>query len=158
MEAIRPDDPTDPHRTVVGTALWVLSGVAVLAGGLLHLKIWNDQYKDLPSAVPGRNVVKLGFPVNAAASLIVALALVAVALGAVAVIRRYVVPVALALEVASLAALIQSRRGTFFDWSEKGWSSNAKQVLIVEIVATVLLVAAAFLPAFLKRRQATHPA
>lgn len=156
MEAILPEDPTDPHRTVVGTGLWVASAVFVLAGGVLHLLIWNETYKDLPSAVPGRWVVQTGFPINAAASVIVAAALVAVAFGALRTIRPYVVPAALALAVASLAALIQSRRGEFFNWSENGWDTDAKRVLVVEIIAVVLLIAAAVAPALLNRRQTAN--
>ncbi|MGI8757611.1 MAG: hypothetical protein ACR2MB_17495 [Acidimicrobiales bacterium] len=152
MDAIRPEDPTDPHRTILGTAGWVLAALAVLAGGLLHLKIWNSDYRDLPKEVPGWWVVKVGFPVNAASSVVIALALALVAFGAVVALRRFIVPAALALEVGSIAALVQSRRGTIFRWSEKGWTTNAKQVLIVEIVGTVLLVIAAMLPAYLKRR------
>lgn len=156
MEAIRAEDPTDPHRTVVGTVLWLVAAVAVLVGGILHLQIWNKDYKDLPSVVPGGWVVKVGFPVNAAVSVVVAAVLAGVAFGALSVLRRYVVPAALVLEVLSLAALIQSHRGTFLRYQEQEWDSDAKVVLVVEIGATVALVVAGFLPAYLKRRQETQ--
>ncbi|MGI8710926.1 MAG: hypothetical protein ACR2LA_08050 [Acidimicrobiales bacterium] len=153
MDAIRPEDPTDPHRTAVGTVLWLLAAGAVLVGGVLHALIWNRKYRDLPSVVPGRWVVQVGFPVNVGASVIVAAALAAVAFGALAAVRRFVIPVALLLEVASLLALIESRRGSFFQWTEREWDADAKEVLVVEVLAVLALGAAAFVPAFMARRR-----
>lgn len=157
MEAITPDDPRDPHHTPLALAVWLASAVGVLAGGLLHLKIWNSDYRTeelLPSEVPGSWVVKTGFPINAVVSVVVAAAIAACAFGLIRVIRPYILPIALAVEVASIGALIASRQSSIFDWSEKGYDGDAKLVLVVEIVTIVLLIAAAVLPTILRRRSA----
>lgn len=154
MEAITPDDPRDPHHEPVALAAWLASAVGVLAGGLLHLKIWNSDYRMLPGGgvIPGVWVVKTGFPVNAAVSVLVAVGLALTAFGLVSVIRRFVIPVALAVEVGSVGALVASRQSSIFDWTEKGYTGDAKLVLIVELVTIVLLVGAAMLPTLLRRR------
>jgi hypothetical protein len=154
MEAITPVDPRNPHHTPLALAVWLASAVGVLAGGLIHLQIWNSTYRALPGGgvIPGVWVVKVGFPINTAVSVLVAIALALCAFGMVPVIRRFVIPIALALEVSSLGALIASRQASIFKWTEKGYDSNAKEVLVIEIVTVVLLVAAAVLPTLLGRR------
>lgn len=149
-----PDDPRDPHHTPLALVAWLAAAVGVLAGGLLHLKIWNSDYRTLPGGgvIPGAWVVKVGFPINAAVSVLVAVAVGLTAFGLVAAIRRFVIPVALAVEVASIAALVASRQSSIFSWTEKGYDTHAKQVLVVELVTVVLLVAAAVLPTALRRR------
>lgn len=155
MEALTPDDPRDPHRTPLALGVWLVSAIGVLAGGLLHLKIWDSDYRDLPSdaGIPGAWVVKTGFPINTAVSVLVAAAVAVCAFGLLRVIRPYLIPVALAVEVASIGALVASRQSSIFGWAEKGYDSQAKQVLLVEIVTVVLLVGAAVLPTLLRRRQ-----
>ena len=53
----------------------------VAAGGYVHLREWLGSYRSLPSAVPGAAVVKVGFPITAAISVVLAVVLVATALG-----------------------------------------------------------------------------
>jgi hypothetical protein len=158
MDAITPEDPRDPHHTPLALVAWLASAVGVLAGGLLHLKIWNSDYRMLPGGgvIPGVWVVKVGFPINAGVSVLVAVALAVCAFGLVPAIRRFVIPVALAVEVASLGALIASRQSSIFKWTEKGYDSHAKEVLAVEIVTVLLLIAAAVLPTVLGRGRSAN--
>lgn len=134
--------PSTAGRFGPATILQLLAALGVLAGGLLHLQIWNDSKKDIPAQVPGVWVVQEGFLLNVAASVVVAGLLVATAFGALAVIRHLVLPAALVVLLGSIAALVLSRGPGIFGWSEKGWDGDAKQVLVVEIVATLLAVAA----------------
>ena len=114
----------------------------VLAGGFIHYRIWQQQYKDLPAPVPGRWVVRTGFPVNAAASLVLALALIAVGLPALARLRRLVVVGALAFEIGSIAVLVTTRSRSVFGWLEKGdWGTNPTRTIRVEIVTVAALLA-----------------
>jgi hypothetical protein len=114
----------------------------VAAGGLLHLNIWNDEKKDLPSQIPHVWVVQEGFLFNFAVSMVVAAAVVAVAFGAVPVIRRYVIPAAIAVQIGSLAALILSRRSDFLGYQDKVWDTDAKQTLWLEIATLVVALIA----------------
>ena len=118
-----------------GTFVRLLAALAVLGSGVLHLKIWNSQYKGdlLPSSFPGAWVVKTGFPAQAA----VCVALVALLL----FVRRPIVWVAaLLVQVGSVAALVLSREASIFGWKEPVWNSDAKQVLGVEVVAVLALI------------------
>lgn len=122
-------------NATVRTALRVAGALLVLAGGLLHLRIWGSDYRDIPSdaGLPGLWVVKTGFPVNAALSVVLAIAVVAFA-------RRPIVWLAaFGLELGSIVALVLSRESSIFGWSEPLWSSDAKTVLVVEILAAVAL-------------------
>lgn len=118
--------------------LLVAASALVLAGGVVHLREWLDVYRNIPSSVPGASVVTVGFPVNAAVSLVVAAALV------IAIARaRILVPVAvgaLVFQVASLGMLIATREGTVLGWTEPIWTPAAKQSLVVDIGAIVALV------------------
>lgn len=117
--------------------------LAVVAGGALHLRIWDQDYRDLPEgAIPGLWVVQTGFPVNAAVSVVVAAAMFAVALGALARGRVVVLATALAVQIGSTVALVASRGPGIFGWTEKGYSGDAGSILVLEIVAVVLIVAA----------------
>lgn len=127
------------HRSGFDTAklqrpLVIAATLLVAANGLLHLKIWNSDYRNLPSQVPGQWVVKVGFPVNAALAVVLAVALVVL-------IRQRLVPVAAALFTAgSLAALILSRSSVgIFGWKENGWTSNAKMSAVIEVLGLVVL-------------------
>ena len=114
----------------------------VLAGGYVHLREWLAFYRDIPAEVTGSAVVRLGFPLNAAASLVLAAGLVA----SVFVFRR-LAPVIVAgsalFQVSSLAVLVQTRTGTVLGWSEASWTLGAKQTLAVEIGALACLAGVA---------------
>ncbi|MCU1372639.1 MAG: hypothetical protein JWO77_3833 [Ilumatobacteraceae bacterium] len=121
----------------------VAAAVAVAVGGLLHLRTWNSDYREIPDgAVPGLWVVKAGFPANALLSVLVAAALVAIAFGALGRIHRLVLAAGLILEMGSIAALVASRGPGIFGWSETGYEGSAVQILVVEAIAVVLLTTA----------------
>lgn len=110
----------------------------VVAGGLVHLREWLDGYRAVPEDVAGSAVVRVGFPVNAGLSFLVAIALIAT----VFVVRRAApatVAVALGLQIGSLTTLIVSRTGSVFGWSEPVWNRGANQARAVEIGALVSL-------------------
>lgn len=116
----------------------ILSLVALYtaAGGYVHMQEWLDGYRNIPSGVPGSWVVRVGFPVNAAAAAIVAVALVVAA-----VRRRGGVPALLAavgLSAGTLSMLIATRTGSVFGWAEPVWTSGANQARAVAIGALVL--------------------
>jgi hypothetical protein len=119
-----------------------LSVMFISAGGFIHLREWLDIYRLVPADVPGAAVVRVGFPVNTAASLVFAIALVLV-------FRRHsrltqpVIFAALAVQAASLATLIATRIGSVFGWSESTWTPGAEQTRAVEAAAIVALVALA---------------
>jgi hypothetical protein len=85
-------------------------------------------------------VVRLGFPLNAATSLIIAAALVFCALRK-SPFAPYVVTGAVLFQMGSLGALIATRTGSLFGWSEPTWTLGANQTLAVEIGALLSLVA-----------------
>ncbi len=123
----------DPIAPLVAAA-----SVFVLAGGWIHLREWLDGYRDVPSTVPGAEVVTVGFPVNAAASVLAAGALVV----ALFLRRRWlpaVVGVTALFQVGSLAVLVLSRRGSFLGWEEPVWTMAAEQTRAVEIGALLCL-------------------
>jgi len=120
------------------TPLILIAALFVLAGGYVHLREWQDAYRALPSGVPGRDVVRVGFPINAAMSLVVALGL------ALTTIRfRRLAPFALVgavlFQAGSLAAVIISRTGSLFGWMEPIWTLGANQSRALEIGALVNL-------------------
>lgn len=126
----------------VDRVLHVVTAVGVAVGGGLHLQIWADSKRDIPSQVPGVWVVQEGFLANVAISAVVAIAVVAAAFVGRAVLRRGSLVAALAVQLGSIAALVASRGSGVFGWSEKGWDADAKQVLTGEIVTAVLAVVA----------------
>jgi hypothetical protein len=138
-----------PATTSHPTALRVVTlaaAVAVGVGGLLHLRTWDADYRSIPDgAVPGLWVVQTGFPANALASVVVAAALIAVALGAMRSLRTGVVIAAIVLQLGSIGALVASRGPGIFGWSETGYGGDAGQILVVEIAATLLLIGAVIL-------------
>lgn len=122
-------------------ALLALAAVLVAAGGALHLNDWLRTYRGVPWEVPGAWVVRVGFPVNAAFSVVLGAGLVAAGLW----YRRLLgaaIAAAIGFQLASIAALVLSRYGGVFGWNERGWTMQARQVLAVEIAAVVVLVAA----------------
>lgn len=129
-------------RALLRTILRVSAAALVLAGGFIHYRLWQQQYKDLPSAVPGRAVVHTGFPINAASSLVIAVALLAVGFVAFAGLRPFVLLAGLGLELGSLAVLITTRYRTVFGWAElHDWGTGPKRALVVEILAVLGLLA-----------------
>lgn len=119
----------------------IVSAVAVLAGGGVHLHDWLVTYRHLPASFPGSAVVRVGFPLNVVASLIAA--------GAVAVcafrpfrFTPLVIAGAFVFQLSSLASLVLTRTGSLFGWSEPAWTSSANRTRIVEIVALLTLAAA----------------
>ena len=109
-----------------------------MAGGYFHLRDWMDLYRHLPSEIPGSAVVRIGFPINVALSAAAAVGLL-VSGFAFRALLPYAVGGAIAFQVGSLAALIQSRTGTLFGWSELGWTGSAGQTRAAEIGALAVL-------------------
>lgn len=121
--------------------LLVLATALVAAGGALHLRDWLSTYRGVPWEVPGAWVVRVGFLVNAAVSVVVGVGLVA----ATVRFRRLLGVATLAaigFQLASIAAVVLSRHGGVFGWVERGWTTQARQVLAIEIAAVVVLIAA----------------
>ena len=139
-----PPSASSRHANVlptVGAAL-VAAAVAVLAGGAVHFHEWLTSYRRVPAIIPGSALVRIGFPLNAAASLIAAAAI------AVCAFRKskftpWVIGGAVLFQVASLASLILSRTGNVFGWSEMGWTPGANTTRLVEIAALTALAVAA---------------
>ncbi len=130
---------------IVPTVLRVMAALLVLTGGALHLQLWLDQYRDVPSDVPGAFVVNPGFLVSAVVSLVLALAILTLrrplvlALAILTLRRPLVWLLALLFELASIATLVLSRQASVFGWEEPDWSADAKRILVVEILAVVAL-------------------
>jgi len=130
--------------------LLLLSAVFVAGGGFVHLREWLETYRHVPTSLPGAAVVRVGFVINAAASAVLVVALVAAVFARRRVAVLFVASTAL-FEAASLATLIQTRRGSVLGWMETGWSRGATQSRAVEIGALVALGAAAALLTFARR-------
>lgn len=118
------------------TALDVLTAALVLAGGVIHFMIWRSTYRHVPSQVPGVWVVKTGFPLDAAVSVVVAIAIVVIAR------RLPLLLLAIAVfQAVDIGFLVLSREASIFGWKEAGWNSDAKKVIVVEILALVSALA-----------------
>jgi len=114
----------------------ILAAVLVLIGGVIHLRLYFDGYRDVPDANLGRS-----FLLNAAAAVVVAVVLVAW--------RNVLALVAgLVLVNATLVGFGLSRtsRG-IFGFTESGFqpSPEAALSLIVEIGAAVVLLGLLYL-------------
>lgn len=114
--------------------LAAVAAVLVAAGGIAHYVIWDDRYRDLPEQVPGVDVVKLGMPVNVALSIAAAVLLVLLPR------QRLVAAGALLLQLGSIFALVDGREWQLLGWEERGYDPAARNVLIVEVLASVVLV------------------
>ena len=132
------------HRIRVTTPMVVLAAVFTAAGGFIHLTEWLDLYRHVPAGSPGADVVRLGFPLNAAASLLFVIALALVHRRRSRLTQPTIVA-ALAFQGASLAMVIATRVGTAFGWTEPSWTPGAEQSRAVEIAAIVALLALALL-------------
>ncbi len=127
------------HR-LTGTMLFA-SAAYVVAGGYIHVSEWLAQYRFVPTSAPGAALVRIGFPVNAALSVVLAVVLVAAAVR----LPRLVVPAVvgtMAFQAASLVFVIGSRIGTVLGWSEPAWTMAAEQTRAVEIGALLTLATA----------------
>ena len=118
--------------------LTILAALLIAAGGVVHFLEWNDAYRHLPGDVAGAALVKIGLPVNAVLSLLVAVALV-VTLFAVRRLFTATVVAAVVFQLGSLAALVVSREGSLFGWQEATWTGAAEQSKVLEIAALVCL-------------------
>ena len=109
--------------------LRMLAAALVLAGGVVHLRLWNDGYKDVPDI--GR-----AFLLNVVGSAAVAVVLV--------VWRHRLVPLAaLGLVNGTLLAFALSRTNDgIFDFREYGWnpSPDAALALVFELAAAAVLL------------------
>jgi len=110
----------------------------ILAAGFVHLREWLQMYRDLPGDVPGSAVVKIGFPINVAVSVLLAGLLLVAAVRA----SRWLTLLAGAaavFEAGSLASLILSRTANVFGWTEAGWRVGATQTRALELGALASL-------------------
>lgn len=135
------------RRPVPLTApLLVAAAVYTVGGGVVHLREWLDLYRDIPAAIAGSAVVRIGFPANTVLSVGIAVLLLVVA-------RRggrllpFAVAGALLFQAGSLAALVVSRTGSLLGWTEATWAGGASQVLLTEVGALVMLLAASAITA-----------
>jgi hypothetical protein len=122
--------------------LTIMSAVPLVTGGALHLRDWVRTYRAIPWEVPGAWVVRVGFPVNAAVSAVLAGLLLAAAAGRWSWLR-FAVAGAIAFQVSSIVALVLSRQGSFLGWAEPVWTVESRQILAVELLTVLALAAAA---------------
>jgi hypothetical protein len=139
------------NQTRTTRPMVAIAAVFVLAGGYLHLREWLDTYRHVPAGADGSFVVRLGFPVHVAVSVVLAAVLLA------ALRSQRLLPLAVAaaaaFEAASLATLIVSRTGSVLGWAEPAWTVGAEQTRAVEIGALLVLGALAALHATVRRAQ-----
>lgn len=123
------------------------------AGGYVHLREWLGSYRSLPAAVPGAPVVKVGFPITAAISAVLAIVLIVMALRRQEWNRTTAVVLGITaiFQVASLAVLILSRTDSVFGWSEPAWTRGADQIRAVEVGALICLAQVAGLRAMVRQ-------
>ncbi len=140
------------RRIPLIASLLTAGAVLVAAGGFVHLREWLEIYRHVPAAAHGSAVVRVGFPINAAASLLVSVTLAICAMATIKV-RAQVVVVAVLLQVGALAALIASRTGSLFGWAEPSWTVGAKQAFAIEIGALLSVAAAAVVAAPQRRKR-----
>lgn len=118
----------------IGRPLRIVSAIALLVGGLVHLQLYFEGYRSIDKIGPS-------FLLNAIASGVIAAALVAR--------EDWLVRLSgIGLAVGTIVAFIISRQGDgLFDFREVGLepSPQALITLVVEIAA-LLLLAATFLP------------
>src|SRR5688500_6817351 len=95
----------------------VTAGACTSPGGFVHPREWLETYRHVPASVAGAAVVRVGFPLSAAASVAIAVAL------AFCAVRRtrftpHIIAAAMVFQAASLAALILTRTGSFLGWTD----------------------------------------
>lgn len=127
------------HAAKFTRPLFFSVALYTLMGGYVHLTEWLDGYRAIPSSVPGAFVVKLGFPLQAATSVVLALVLVLAATK----LPKLIVPALagnLAFQLSSLGILIATRVGSVFGWAEPRWTAGADQARAAELGAIVVTV------------------
>src|SRR4051794_36472503 len=114
----------------------VLAAVLILVGGYIHLKLYFDGYRDIPDANLGRS-----FLLNAAAALVVAVALV-VWRPVWSLVAGTILGYAPLIDL----GLSRTSRG-IFGFTESGFkpSPEATISVIVEIGAAIVLIALLYL-------------
>ena len=113
----------------------VVAAMYTAASGYVHAQQWLTGYRHIPSSVPGSWVVRDGFVVAALSA-----GLIALVLFAAVRVQRLVAPALVgsaAFHIGSLAALILTRTGSLFGWSEPTWTLGANQARATEIGALV---------------------
>ena len=146
-----PRPTTSP--ALLRTVLVAMAAVYVVAGGVVHLLEWSAVYRQVPAELPGSSLVRIGFPITAAVSLVVAGLLVATLFGIGRRLALIVIVGALAFQVASLLVLVQTRLGSVLSWMEPAWTGGAQRTAAVEGAAIALLAALALLPSLRRRPQ-----
>lgn len=106
--------------------LWIVTGILVLAGGLVHLYDWFELIRNIPKIGPL-------FLVNVAVSVVVA-ALLFFRRGWLGIIA------AILLSVGTLAAFLLARYGTLLGYSEPTLRTNAVIAAVVEVGAAAAAV------------------
>ncbi len=146
----RDDAPLLKRQT---TPLVLAAAVFVVAGGFIHLREWLDTYRNVPASVPGAVIVRVGFPLNAGLSLLLAVGLL-ITLRWFRRLAPVAVGAAVLFEAGSLLSLILSRTGNVAGWMEPVWTDGANQTRAVEIGAIAALAAVIALVAQRRRRPA----
>jgi hypothetical protein len=128
-----PDGPAVSTTTTTATTLRVVAAIATIAGGALHLVLWQGGFRGLPLIGP----------------LFLANAVVATAAGIALGWRPSPLTIAIALgvSVSALGGLVLSHTVGFLGFMQGGWDAAQARV-----VATELLAVAATLALFVARR------
>jgi hypothetical protein len=136
--------------------LLLSAAVYTLAGGYVHLRAWLDIYRHVPAQIPGAWVVRLGFPVTAAVSVVLVAALV-VAATRVPKLALPVIAANAAFQMASLGVLIGTRVTSVFGWTESGWTGPAGQIRAAE-AGTLVMLGLTAVYMFVTRTRTSSPA
>lgn len=118
----------------------IAAAVFVLAGGLVHLQLWDSGYRAVPYIGP----------------LFVANGVVSAALALAVLVRRFrpVVLGGIAFSLATLVALVMSRTVGVLGFTERAWTDQAVRATTAEVGA---IVAFAALLVMLNRRRQLVP-
>jgi hypothetical protein len=150
--------PVGRRRVSPFSAPLLVAAAAYTAGGAyVHLREWLALYRDLPASIPGSAVVRVGFPLHAAMAAGLAVLLLFCALRAGHLVR-WAVGGTLAFQVGAVAALVVSRTGSLFGWSEATWTGGATEALLAALGAIASLGAALVVGAAERRRPAVRSA
>ncbi|HEV3401508.1 MAG TPA: hypothetical protein VG078_06760 [Acidimicrobiales bacterium] len=131
--------------------LLVAAAVCTAGGAYVHLREWLALYRHLPATIPGSAVVRVGFPLHAVMAGGLAVLLLFCALRGGRLVR-YVVGGTLAFQFGAVAALVVSRTGSLFGWSEATWTGGATEALLTALGAIASLGAALVVGAVERRR------
>lgn len=139
------------------TPLVFLATMFIAAGGLIHLREWLETYRHVPVGAAGAAIVRVGFPLNAVASLLLAGGL-GFTVWRCSRYAPHAMVAAAVFQLVSLGALIGTRTGSLLGWSERIWTGGAEQARAVEIGALFLLAAVAAIAAQQRRVERQRPA